>query len=97
MTTDNTQLEALINAAWEDRANLSAKSAPQDVRAAVDNTITQLNNGSIRVATRQAVGQWTVHQWIKKAVLLSFKLNDNELVRAGELGFFDKVKTKFST
>jgi 2,3,4,5-tetrahydropyridine-2-carboxylate N-succinyltransferase len=96
MTTDNTKLEALINVAWEDRANLSAKSAPQDVREAVDNTITQLNNGSIRVATRQAVGQWTVHQWIKKAVLLSFKLNDNELMRAGELGFFDKVKTKFS-
>ena len=96
MTTDNTQLEALINAAWEDRANLAAKSAPQDIRDAVDNTITQLNNGSIRVATRQAVGQWTVHQWIKKAVLLSFKLNDNELMRAGELGFFDKVKTKFS-
>ncbi len=96
MTQDNTQLEALINAAWEDRANLAAKSAPQDIRDAVDNTITQLNNGSIRVATRQAVGQWTVHQWIKKAVLLSFKLNDNELMRAGELGFFDKVKTKFS-
>jgi len=96
MTTDNSQLEALINAAWEDRANLTAKSAPQDIRDAVDNTITQLNNGNIRVATRQAVGQWTVHQWIKKAVLLSFKLNDNELMRAGELGFFDKVKTKFS-
>jgi len=96
MTTDNIQLEALINAAWEDRANLSSKSAPQDIKDAVDNTITQLNNGSIRVATRQAVGQWTVHQWIKKAVLLSFKLNDNELMRAGELGFFDKVKTKFS-
>ena len=96
MTTDNTQLEALINAAWEDRANLAAKTAPQDIRDAVDNTITQLNNGSIRVATRQGVGQWTVHQWIKKAVLLSFKLNDNELMRAGELGFFDKVKTKFS-
>ncbi len=96
MTTDNTQLEALINAAWDDRANLSVKSAPQDIRDAVDSTITQLNNGSIRVATRQAVGQWTVHQWIKKAVLLSFKLNDNELMRAGELGFFDKVKTKFS-
>ena len=96
MTTDNTQLESLINAAWEDRANLSAKSAPQDIRDAVDNTITQLNNGSIRVASREAVGQWTVHQWIKKAVLLSFKLNDNELMRAGELGFFDKVKTKFS-
>ena len=96
MTTDNTQLEATINAAWEDRANLAAKSAPQDIRDAVDNTITQLNNGNIRVASRHSVGQWTVHQWIKKAVLLSFKLNDNELIRAGELGFFDKVKTKFS-
>ena len=96
MTTDNTQLEALINAAWDNRANLAAKTAPQDIRDAVDNTITQLNNGSIRVATRQGVGQWTVPQWIKKAVLLSFKLNDNELMRAGELGFFDKVKTKFS-
>ncbi len=96
MTQDNTQLEALINTAWDDRANLTAKSAPQDIRDAVDNTITQLNNGSIRVASRQGVGQWTVHQWIKKAVLLSFKLNDNELMRAGELGFFDKVKTKFS-
>ena len=96
MTLDNTQLETLINAAWEDRAILTAQSAPQDIRAAVDDTITQINNGSIRVATRQGVGQWTVHQWIKKAVLLSFKLNDNELMRAGELGFFDKVKTKFS-
>ena len=96
MTTDNTQLEALINAAWDDRANLAAKTAPQDIRDAVDNTITQLNNGSIRVATKHAVGQWTVHQWIKKAVLLSFKLNDNEVMRAGDLGFFDKVKTKFS-
>ena len=96
MTQNNTQLEATINAAWDDRANLSAKSVSKDILEAVDNTITQLNNGSIRVATRQAVGQWTVHQWIKKAVLLSFKLNDNELMRAGELGFFDKVKTKFS-
>ena len=96
MTQDNTQLETLINAAWEDRGNLSAKSVPADILDAVESTITQLNNGSIRVATRQAVGQWTVHQWIKKAVLLSFKLKDNELMRAGELGFFDKVKTKFS-
>ena len=96
MTQDNTQLEALINSAWDDRGNLVARSAPQDILDAVESTITQLNNGSIRVATRQAVGHWTVHQWIKKAVLLSFKLKDNELMRAGDLGFFDKVKTKFS-
>ena len=92
----NTALEATINAAWEDRANLSPKAAPAEVLAAVEDTISQLNSGKIRVATRQGVGQWTVHQWIKKAVLLSFRLHDNELMRAGDLGFFDKVKTKFA-
>ena len=92
----NTALEAIINAAWEDRANLSPKAAPAEVLAAVEDTISQLNSGKIRVATRQGVGQWTVHQWIKKAVLLSFRLKDNEIMRAGDLGFFDKVQTKFA-
>ena len=98
MTQDNTNtaLEATINAAWEDRANLSPKAAAKEVLDAVEDTISQLNSGKIRVATRQAVGQWTTHQWIKKAVLLSFRLKDNELMRAGDLGFFDKVKTKFA-
>ena len=63
---------------------------------AVDQVINELNTGKLRVATRQGVGQWTVHQWIKKAVLLSFRLKDNELVRAGDLGFYDKVPTKFA-
>ena len=89
-------LQTTIDAAWEDRAKLSPANAPQDIRDAVESVITQLNNGSLRVATKEAVGQWTTHQWIKKAVLLSFRLNDNQLMRAGDLGFFDKVKTKFS-
>ena len=89
-------LQAIIEAAWEDRAKLSPANAPQDIRDAVENVTGQLNNGSLRVATRQGVGQWTTHQWIKKAVLLSFRLHDNEIMRAGDLGFFDKVKTKFS-
>ncbi len=93
---NSSSLQALIEAAWDDRSQFSPANAPQDVRDAVDAVIGQLNNGSLRVATRQAVGQWTVHQWIKKAVLLSFRLNDNEIMRAGDLGFFDKVKTKFS-
>ena len=93
---NHTALQSIIDAAWEDRTKLSPASAPQDIRDAVEAVIGQLNNGSLRVATRQAVGQWTVHQWIKKAVLLSFRLNDNEIMRAGDLGFFDKVKTKFS-
>lgn len=90
------QLQQIIEAAWEDRAKLTPKSAPQDIADAVDSVIAQLNNGTLRVATRESVGQWTVHQWVKKAVLLSFRLKDNELVRAGDLGFYDKVPTKFS-
>ena len=94
MTPDN--LQATIDAAWEARASLSPKTAPKDLVDAVDHTISELNSGKIRVATRESVGQWTTHQWIKKAVLLSFRLHDNELMRAGDLAFFDKVKTKFA-
>jgi 2,3,4,5-tetrahydropyridine-2-carboxylate N-succinyltransferase len=90
------QLQQVIEAAWEDRTKLSPKSAPQDITDAVDSVIAQLNNGSLRVATRESVGKWTVHQWVKKAVLLSFRLKDNELVRAGDLSFYDKVPTKFA-
>jgi 2,3,4,5-tetrahydropyridine-2,6-dicarboxylate N-succinyltransferase len=90
------QLQTLIDTAWDNRAQLSPSSAPQEVRDAVNEVISQLNVGKLRVATREGVGQWTVHQWIKKAVLLSFRLNDNEIMRAGDLAFFDKVQTKFS-
>lgn len=90
------QLQQTIDAAWEDRANMSSSAAPAEVREAVDHVISELNNGHLRVATRESVGQWTVHQWIKKAVLLSFRLKDNEQMQAGSLGFYDKVPTKFS-
>ncbi|MDP1968382.1 MAG: 2,3,4,5-tetrahydropyridine-2,6-dicarboxylate N-succinyltransferase [Burkholderiaceae bacterium] len=90
------QLQNIIDTAWDNRAELSAQSAPKEVSDAVEHVIAELNGGRLRVATRQAVGQWTVHQWIKKAVLLSFRLKDNEIMRAGELGFYDKVETKFS-
>ncbi len=89
-------LQSLIDAAWEDRANLSAKSPPKETADAVEHVIAELNAGRLRVATRDGVGQWTTHQWIKKAVLLSFRLQDNQLIRAGDLGFFDKVQTKFA-
>ncbi|MFC7460125.1 2,3,4,5-tetrahydropyridine-2,6-dicarboxylate N-succinyltransferase [Hydrogenophaga defluvii] len=90
------QLQQIIDTAWDNRASLSPTSAPKEVVDAVEQVISQLNVGQLRVATRQAVGQWTVHQWIKKAVLLSFRLNDNAVMKAGELAFFDKVKTKFA-
>jgi 2,3,4,5-tetrahydropyridine-2,6-dicarboxylate N-succinyltransferase len=90
------QLQQIIDTAWENRANFSAKSAPKEVVDAVEHVIADLNRGQLRVATRQGVGQWTVHQWIKKAVLLSFRLRDNEIIKAGDLGFYDKVPTKFA-
>ncbi len=90
------QLQQIIDNAWDNRTSLSPKSAPKEVVDAVEHVIAALNKGQLRVATREGVGQWTVHQWIKKAVLLSFRLNDNEVVKAGDLGFYDKVPTKFA-
>ncbi|MBN9407703.1 MAG: 2,3,4,5-tetrahydropyridine-2,6-dicarboxylate N-succinyltransferase [Burkholderiales bacterium] len=90
------QLEQIINTAWDNRASLSPTAAPKEVTEAVEHVIADLDAGRLRVATREGVGQWTVHQWVKKAVLLSFRLKDNEVIGAGDLGFFDKVATKFS-
>ena len=90
------QLQTILDAAWENRANISVQSAPKEVSDAVEHVISELNSGKLRVATRDGVGQWTTHQWIKKAVLLSFRLKDNALIQAGDLGFYDKVPTKFA-
>ncbi len=90
------QLQNTIAQAWDDRASLGPSSDAPAVRAAVETVIAELNAGRMRVAERQGVGQWAVNQWIKKAVLLSFRLNDNQLMQAGGLSFFDKVQTKFS-
>ncbi len=90
------QLQNIIDAAWEDRANISISSGSKEVQDAVEQVISQLNNGSLRIATKQAVGQWTVHQWLKKAVLLSFRLKDNMVMKSGDLAFYDKVPTKFA-
>ena len=89
------QLQTIIDQAWDSRAEITALNAPQ-VREAVEHVIKDLNAGRLRVAEKRGVGDWHVNQWIKKAVLLSFRLNDNQIMRAGDLGFFDKVKTKFA-
>src|SRR4026209_2515826 len=90
------QSQAIIDTAWENRASMNPANAPADVRDAVEHVIAELNAGRLRVATREAAGKWTTHQWIKKAVLLSFRLSDNVIVKAGDLGFYDKVSTKFA-
>jgi 2,3,4,5-tetrahydropyridine-2-carboxylate N-succinyltransferase len=90
------QLQSLIDTAWENRAQISPAAAPAEVREAVEHVIAELDAGRLRVAERQGVGQWTVHQWVKKAVLLSFRLNDNVPMGQGDLTFFDKVPTKYA-
>ncbi|MFU2488922.1 2,3,4,5-tetrahydropyridine-2,6-dicarboxylate N-succinyltransferase [Thauera sp. WH-1] len=87
-------LQQIIDDAFENRASLSPASAPAEIRDAVEEVIAGLDAGTLRVAEKKD-GQWVVNQWIKKAVLISFRLRDNEVVQAGGLNFYDKVATKF--
>ncbi|MDO9597900.1 MAG: 2,3,4,5-tetrahydropyridine-2,6-dicarboxylate N-succinyltransferase [Azoarcus sp.] len=87
-------LQTIIDTAFENRASLSPTAAPAEVRDAVATVIAGLDAGTLRVAEKKD-GQWVVNQWIKKAVLISFRLRDNEIVTAGGLNYYDKVPTKF--
>ncbi len=88
-------LESIIESAFEQRAEFNPKNAPTDVRQAVDEAISLLDSGKARVAEKVA-GEWRVNQWLKKAVLLSFRLNDNRPIEAGYTRFFDKVPLKYA-
>ena len=90
-------LQSTIEQAWENRADFSPSNTPKDVRDAVHAVLEGLNQGSIRVATKKSVGVWDVNQWVKKAVLLSFRLEDNQVMSAGGYTqFYDKVPSKFA-
>jgi 2,3,4,5-tetrahydropyridine-2-carboxylate N-succinyltransferase len=90
-----TDLASTIDAAWEDRANVNAQTQGA-VREAVDEALNQLDSGQARVAEKSGDG-WQVHQWLKKAVLLSFRLNDMGIIKGGpgEAVWWDKVPSKF--
>ena len=89
-------LSDIIVQAFEDRLQFSPTNAPQDVRDAVAEAIQLLDSGTARVAEK-INGEWVVNQWLKKAVLLSFRLNDNEPLSGGSaIQFYDKVPTKFA-
>ncbi len=89
------ELQRIIDEAFENRATLSPTSAPDEVRDAVQTVINGLDNGTLRVAEK-CDGQWLVNQWIKKAVLLSFRLADNQVMPGAATQYFDKVPTKFA-
>jgi 2,3,4,5-tetrahydropyridine-2-carboxylate N-succinyltransferase len=88
------ELRATIEAAYEARAELSPKSASAQVRAAVESAIQLLDSGELRVAQKTPAG-WQVNEWLKKAVLLSFRIAENAPVQSGGLRFFDKVPLKY--
>ncbi len=87
-------MQTIIDQAWENRASISPANADAKIRDAVAAVLDQLDAGSLRVAEKQA-GQWITHQWIKKAVLISFRLQDNALMPGASTNYFDKVPTKF--
>ena len=89
-------IQNTIEQAWENRAKLSTQAVSAEIRQAVNAVLEGLNSGTIRVAERQSVGKWEVNQWVKKAVLLSFRLEDNKPMSAGGYTqFYDKVPSKF--
>ncbi|MCC2596749.1 2,3,4,5-tetrahydropyridine-2,6-dicarboxylate N-succinyltransferase [Pusillimonas sp. MFBS29] len=92
----NKDLQSTIEEAWDNRADLSPSSGHTAVRNAVQATLAALDAGQLRVAEKIS-GDWVVHQWVKKAVLLSFRLEDNKVQGQGPLQFYDKVDTKFQS
>ena len=91
----NRNIEQLINEAWEERSTIHADSAAEDIRQAVDAVLAGLDSGTIRVAEPMEDGAWQVNQWVKKAVLLSFRLQRNQVMGSDALRFYDKVPSKF--
>jgi 2,3,4,5-tetrahydropyridine-2-carboxylate N-succinyltransferase len=92
-------LQSTIDAAWERRSELTPQSAPAEVRDAVASAIAELDAGRLRVAEKED-GAWVTHQWLKKAVLLSFRLADNAAIGIAApnapFRFYDKIPTKFA-
>jgi 2,3,4,5-tetrahydropyridine-2,6-dicarboxylate N-succinyltransferase len=84
----------VIDEAWENRASLGTATAPRALRSAVEEVIAGLDAGRLRVAEKSG-SEWVTHQWIKKAVLLSFRLEDNRVMEGGFTRYYDKVPTKF--
>ena len=90
-------MKDIIEAAFEDRAHITPDSANTEVRQAVEEAIHLLDTGKARVAEQKAIGDWQVNEWLKKAVLLSFRLEDNIPMTAGFTQYYDKVPSKFAS
>ena len=89
--------QSIIETAFEDRANINPANASAEIKSTVASVLADLDSGRLRVASRIGdTQQWETHQWLKKAVLLSFRLEDNVLMDDGVTKYFDKVPPKFA-
>jgi 2,3,4,5-tetrahydropyridine-2-carboxylate N-succinyltransferase len=88
-------MREVIEQAWEERSSIAPGNAAKKLRKAVKDVIEGLDRGELRVAEKLN-GRWETHQWLKKAVLLSFRLEDNRVMKGGATRYFDKVSSKFS-
>jgi len=89
------QLKAIIESAFERRADITPRNADTGLREAVNSALALLDGGEARVAEKKN-GQWVVNEWLKKAVLLSFRINDNAVIRGGDTNYYDKVPMKYA-
>ncbi|WP_343553260.1 2,3,4,5-tetrahydropyridine-2,6-dicarboxylate N-succinyltransferase [Pantoea sp.] len=89
------QLQSVIESAFERRADITPASVDSVTREAINQVIGLLDSGELRVSEK-INGEWVTHQWLKKAVLLSFRINDNEVIEGAETRFYDKVPMKFA-
>ncbi len=89
-------IKSVIEEAFERRAEITPRSVDTHVKEAVNEVIRMLDSGEARVAERRGVGDWVVNEWLKKAVLLSFRINDNEFMKGGFTNYYDKVPSKYA-
>ena len=94
--TDHSELRSLVEAAFQRRAEITPRTTPSELRDVLEQCIALLDSGAARVAER-VDGHWRVNEWLKKAVLLYFRVNDNRLIDAGYTHFFDKVPLKYAS
>jgi len=92
---NTSSLENIINTAFEQRTDITPANVSAEIRAAVSETLGLLDGGTLRVAEK-IDGDWVTHQWLKKAVLLSFRINENRMMDGGNTRYYDKVECKFS-
>jgi len=89
------ELQTIIEAAFDRRAEITPRNVDASLKESVTQVLAMLDSGKLRVAEKIA-GEWVTHQWIKKAVLLSFRIEDNSFIKGGFSNYFDKVPSKFA-